>query len=442
MTDVASQNHKTPSESIWYVLATVAGEPQSLEDLNSITPQNAHYWNGLMAPRIAVYGGMIESSLGHDIDLPRLSQEDCQTIRTALNTRGFSGFAIPQVNSVVDFSNIEFSELTSFNGFVFGGEVTFENSKFSQGVLTLQRTTFAGNSNFDYAEFNNDAIFFEAEFAGSVSFERTRFLGRVYFSSSKFFKNTHFTNARFASSAYFDSTEFSGETHFTDAEFANESDFQKATFTKPTHFGGVCFKQMVPALFEATMHEYTDWHNSRWPEVPSDAGQARQQVQYYQRLSLLMNQLQKHSDQHFFFRREMRAQRRTERWNIVTTMNWLYESLCDYGNGLGRIASFWCGHILVGATAIWIGKSSESFGDRFTAREAWSAIGDFPLALAISFSNAHGLLGLDRSFLEKAIKSWSVDVPLFDIVGSVQAVVGVILLFLLLLTIRNRFRMR
>lgn len=220
-------------------------------------------------------------------------------------------------------SNIEFSKLISFNGFVFGGEVKFENSEFSQGIPMFQKTIFAGNSSFDDAAFNNDVIFFEAEFAGSASFERTDFLGRVYFSYSKFSRNTHFTNARFESSAYFNSTEFLGETYFRNASFANESDFQKAKFTKPTHFEGVHFKQVVPAFFEASLYEYTDWHSSKWPEVPKDGADARKQGQYYQRLSLLMNQLQKPGDQHFFFRKEMRAQRRIERWNIVNTMNWL-----------------------------------------------------------------------------------------------------------------------
>ena len=442
MTDVASHHRKLPSESIWYVLATVAGELQSLDDLNSITQQNAYYWNGLMAPRVAVYGGMIESSIGHDIPLPQLSETDHQTIRRALNTRGFPGVPIPHVNSAVDFSNIEFSELISFNGFVFGGEVTFKNSKFSQGILTVQKAIFAGNSNFDDAEFNRDVIFFEAEFAGSASFERTAFFGRVHFSSSKFFKRTCFADARFEGGAYFNSTEFSGETFFRNAAFADESDFQKATFTQATHFERVNFEQMVPAFFEARLYEYIDWHESKWPQVPADADQARKQVQHYQRLSLLMNQLQKPIDQHFFFRKEMRAQRRTERWNIVTLMNWLYEILCDYGHSLGRIASFWSIHILVGTLTIWVGKNAESIGDGLTARESWNALGNFPLALGLSFSNAHGFLALNRNFLEKSIKSWSEDLLLFNIIGSVQTVVGVILLFFLLLTIRNRFRMR
>ena len=66
---------------------------------------------------------------------------------------------------------------------------------------------------------------------------------------------------------------------------------------------------------------------------------------------------------------------------------------------------------------------------------------DFLLALGISFSNAHGLLALDRSFLSAAIKPWS-SLPLFNFIGAVQTTIGVILQFFLLLTVRNRFRMR
>ena len=35
MDEPAGQNRKPASECIWYVLATVAGEPQSLQDLSN-----------------------------------------------------------------------------------------------------------------------------------------------------------------------------------------------------------------------------------------------------------------------------------------------------------------------------------------------------------------------------------------------------------------------
>ena len=66
---------------------------------------------------------------------------------------------------------------------------------------------------------------------------------------------------------------------------------------------------------------------------------------------------------------------------------------------------------------------------------------DFPQAFAISFSNAHVFFGLNRGFLQDAIKDWA-GVPFFNLIGGGQTVVGTVLLFFLLLTIRNRFRMR
>ena len=283
-----TQNSKNASQSIWYVLATVAGEPKSMQHVNTITSRNAYYWNGLMATRVATYGGMIENSLGHDIKLPQLSKSDHSKIRKALNTRGFPGVSIPHVNSPIDFSNLEFSQFTSFMGFVFGGSTKFDNVKFSGGILTFQDTIFAGNVSFDGATFGADTILFEAEFAGSASFDRTRFLRRVYFSSAKFTRETRFTNTAFQDDVYFNSAKFEGETYFNDAILAQIADFQKAAFTRATHFQGADFRTAVPAFFETRLYEYTNWHNSSWPDVPHDAEQARKQVQYYQRLALLM----------------------------------------------------------------------------------------------------------------------------------------------------------
>lgn len=144
----------------------------------------------------------------------------------------------------------------------------FDNAKFSGGVLTLQSTIFAGNVSFDGATFDADTILFEAEFAGSASFNRTNFSRRVYFSFAKFFQETHFSNTAFHDDVFFNSVKFEGETYFNDAILAQNADFQKAEFTNPTHFQGADFRTAVPAFFETRLYEYTNWHNSGWPEVP------------------------------------------------------------------------------------------------------------------------------------------------------------------------------
>lgn len=441
MTEHNNQTLREPSRSIWYVLATIDGEPRTQLDVTSITVRNRHYWNGLMKSRVATYGGMIQSRLEHDINFPDLSSADHTRIRQVLDARGFRGVDIPHVNSTIDFSHMAFSQFTSFVGFIFGGETQFNNTKFSNDVLLFNEAVFAGNVTFDEAEFCHDTVFMDAEFAGGASLCKTNFLKQAFISSAKFTGPTNFQDAVFLGDALFNSTEFRGETRFVHTLFTQKADFQSAEFTRPTHFQRAKFESSIPSFFDATLYEYTDWHRSQWPDVPNDADQAREQVQYYQRLGLLMSQLQKPNDQHFFFRKEMKAQRRAEGWNIPHLMNWLYEIFCDYGYGLGRISAIWASHIGAGALAMWFFKTFNTERSEFSWRIALEILYDIPPALVISFSNAHALLGLSRSFLDDTYMAWKC-VPLFNTVGGVQTVVGVILLFFLLLTVRNRFRMR
>ena len=437
----AGRNQKPASESIWYVLATVAGEPAADYDGHRVIALNRYYWNGLMQGRVAIYRGMVENSLGHGIEFPKLSVDDQRKVRQALDARGFNGIDIPRVNDPIDFSDTEFSEFTSFAGFVFGGETRFENARFSGDSFLFSEVIFAGNVTFDNAEFCQDTMFTNAEFGGVAGLNKTRFFKKVFFSAARFSSPTDFRDAEFLGDVQFNSTKFAGETRFENTAFARRANFQSAEFTRATHFQRVKFETSVPSFFEATLYGYTDWYDSKWPDVPKDPDHAREQVQGYQRLGLLMSQLEKPNDQHFFFRKEMRAQRRAEGWSIAHVMNWLYEVFCDYGHGLGRIVSFWLGHMIVGAIAIWISRVLNADDGGSLWRAGYRMLPELPSALVISFSNAHALLGLNRNFLLDIFTTWK-DVPLFNIIGGVQTVVGVILLFFLLLTVRNRFRMR
>ena len=137
----------------------------------------------------------------------------------------------------------------------------------------------------------------------------------------------------------------------------------------------------------------------------------------------------------------MRARRSAEGWNIAHLMNWFYEMLCDYGYGLGRISTIWASHIGASALTLWSLKTLSAEHSEFSWQLVLEILCDLPPAIVISFSNAHALLGLKNSFLEDVFTAWK-EMPLFGAVGGVQTVFGVILLFFLLLTVRNRFRMR
>ena len=59
-----------------------------------------------MADRVAVYGGSYEMTIRHEIEFPKLTSDDHQKIRQALDSRGFSGHPIPHRNSTIDFADL------------------------------------------------------------------------------------------------------------------------------------------------------------------------------------------------------------------------------------------------------------------------------------------------------------------------------------------------
>ena len=392
-----------------------------------------------MAPRVATFGGWAESKLGHDLGLKELTKEAKAKIRKALDTRGFKGKSIPHVNVPIDFSNVMFTKHTFFNGFVFGGEVRLDNTVFP-GVVLFNDAKFAGNSVFDGATFG-EAVFMSAEFAGSASFQNAKFLKHVFFAHAQFLGKTEFTHATFTADVVFNSAKFVHGASFVNTVFAHKADFQSAEFRGPTHFHEARFGTRVPAFFDATLYEYTDWHGANWPSVPVDADKAREQIQHYQRLALVMNKLEKPDDRHLFFRLEMRARLRSDGWSLASGGNWLYERTCDYGYGLSRISTLWYGHLVLGAFLICAARAVEPMRKGLSWQAVYEFVSDLPQAFLISFSNAHVFFGLNRGFLQDAIKDWAC-VPFFNLIGIGQTVIGTVLLFFLLLTIRNRFRMR
>ena len=439
MTEPAGTNSKPASKCIWYVLATVAGEPRSTQDLTRLARDNAYFWNGLMAPRVATLGGWAESTLGHDLGLKELTKEHKAEIRKALDTRGFKGESIPHVNLPIDFSNVVFPHYTFFVGFVFGGEVRFDSTVFP-GVVLFNDAKFSGHSVFDRATFR-EAVFMSAEFAERASFQNAKFLKHVFFAHAQFLKKTEFAHATFTDDVVFNSAKFAHGASFVNTVFSHRANFESAEFRGPTHFQEARFRTQVPAFFDATLHEYTDWHGANWPSVPGDPDKAREQIQHYQRLALVMNKLEKPDDRHLFFRLEMRARLRSDGWSLASVGNWLYQRTCDYGYGLSRISTLWFGHLVLGAILICAARAVEPTRKGRSWQAVYEFMSDLPEAFVISFSNAHAFFGLNRGFLQDAIKDWAC-VPFFNLIGIGQTVIGTVLLFFLLLTIRNRFRMR
>ena len=473
MPGTSNNQVKPASKCIWYVLATVVGEPQSADELLIIN-RNRELWNGIMARRMGPgLKAALEAGLDRTKDLPDLRDVDKEDIKRcdeefikrALAAHGFTLDDIPNGHQPIDFSNVEFDKFVSFDGFVFYGVTNFQGAKFNDCAIftnavfydealfraakfemlaDFNGTTFSRSADFNGAQFLDRAELKRTEFKGRAQFEDTTFSGSVEFISATFFHQGVFNRAKFFDFAEFDHAKFNDCAIFNEATFSDLTGFGKTTFSDVisfrsakfefrTSFRGTRFEKSVPAFFKAQISADTDWQDATWPAIPDDLN-----VRSYENLVLAMDNLGKVQDRHFFFRKEMQTRRHTERQCMFYLGNALYDCLCDYGYGLGRIFCWWSGHVVIGAGLIFATAPWPDTSD---------AMNKLVTALGISFSNAHPFLGLNRTYLADTIKilnkaQSSDHIGLFNVIGYGQTFLGVILLFFLLLTIRNRFRMR
>jgi hypothetical protein len=177
------------------------------------------------------------------------------------------------------------------------------------------------------------------------------------------------------------------------------------------------------------MHEATEWHDVVWPKPPSKKAQAQDQVYAYERLKQEMERLKKHEDEQRFFRRELRARRGL---NSILSGKWLlnvgYQAMSDYGNSVTRPVLWLFGLFLAGAAIF--ARAPIHCGTPMPIR----------LALKLSFANIFVFLPDKREIMIPEMVACLSDTT--RLVGALQSISGVVLLFLLGLAIRNRFRMK
>ena len=91
---VGDGEQKPVAKSIWYVLATIAGEPGKTPNPVDTIARNRFFWNSFMTARLDPLNPAI-TDLKPGLHLPGWLPETRQTIREVLNARGFVGSASP-----------------------------------------------------------------------------------------------------------------------------------------------------------------------------------------------------------------------------------------------------------------------------------------------------------------------------------------------------------
>ncbi|MGD9542767.1 MAG: pentapeptide repeat-containing protein [Methylocystis sp.] len=431
MTDEPPRALAPANENAWYLMATLYGEQRGSGDAEifdrELARRNRCAWNRWCATflsrerqeslrdAIARYAKNLEFD---ESELIPYDEEELRAFIAAFERRAGDRKVLPPNRDHTIYSvhldDVQFERHVRFDGFLFPSLLSFANSSFS-AVASFQRAIFLDYANFSAAAFSG-ASFNAAVFLDDANFAKTR---------------------------------FSAEAKFFDSVFRRAADFKAAKLMAHADFSFATFETRVPDFRDASLPEEARWRRIGWPEPPADSNAAIEQIDAYARLKAEMERLKKHEEEQALFSKELRARRELRKRPIgeiarrlgahraVVALNWIfngaidwfanwaYEFFSGYGLSIGRpLASL--GVLLLAGTLVFATTDSLDDGPMD------------PLdALELSATNLISFLpykpdGVVSAHLSTSAK-W---------LGNAQALLGLVLLFLLGLALRNRFRMK
>jgi hypothetical protein len=372
------------------------------------------------------------------------------------------------------FTGSRFSSDASFHSATFNGSTLFTGSPLTGDAGF---TTFSGDAGFTSATFNGSVSFASTTLSGNTRFDDATFTGTAWFQSATFSGTAWFKNATFTGNAVFASATFTRNARYESATFKNSTNFGKAKFLEGTHFTGIKVERafdmtgaafaQVPAFNQADLKQAPDLDDVRFPlpgfwrggrEFPSgderwlrglrgedeDLGGP---VAKYRALRRMAIQGADYEREQMAYKGELRARRWTvdKWWSAGTWIGLFYDAFADCGRSIVRPANAWLASILLFAAFYWQ-RAVAGAGPR--CEEAGGAALQ---ALFLSVKNALVIFGgtrdarVNQAYL--CLYNGSAEQPHIPptvtfVETLAQIPVSATLIFLFLLAVKNRFKIK
>lgn len=432
---------KAANKNPWYVLATIYGEQEKAAELGvydeELAGKNRRAWNGWFChklnekerrDRAEATGMKLE-------DLAPHSKVELQELREKLRARLEDDTAeLPDPAKSIYFSKTYFSKPVVFEKYIFEEDAEFGGSCFDKV------------SSFSDAYFHKHAFFPDVHFHGTLYFRNTDFHGVSFFVGSHFHRRAIFNGTHFCGQSYFRESHFQGVSLFRNVQFDHKADFSSTKFKSTTRFADARFLSCVPKFHAAEIYDDTLFPTKaedvgNWPplsatvelegqEYPVAVMDAEDQKRAYNRLRLFMNRSLQIDEEQFFHRQEMRCKREMA-VGVHKWIYWAFEKISDFGISVKRPMVGLVASIVIGAAvlALYLGMHGRvADGAVFWESLGWSVSNSVPFL-------GYGKLYYGAGYVEGF--HWGIKA-----MAGVQTFAGYVLLFLLGLGLRNRFRLR
>jgi uncharacterized protein YjbI with pentapeptide repeats len=342
-------------------------------------------------------------------------------------------FASCYFGKYAPFYSCRFDSYSRFDGSIFVDGVDFSGSRIS-GHIDFGGVTLHSDAHFQGVEFLDRASFYKTHFQRSA-FRNAKFSDSADFDFSTFADGTDFFGASFACLGngpvklfYRMERDESKLTQpalaasFRSSQFNKNIGFENTVFTASSSFEGCRFNFEPPRFFGAKLHQQMEWREVKWP-VAREKVQAGVFIDAYACLKLEMDRLKRHDDELDFFIQELMAKRVLNGWFKGLPIT-IFSYLADCGRSVIRP--------LVSLLVLW-----GVFVPIYAVGQSWIQIKS---AMGLSLANTLSIFGFRKDFIPSAILDQMTG-PI-QVLSGLQTLGGAALIFLLGLSLRNRFRMK
>jgi len=286
---------------------------------------------------------------------------DLQSISIDSVATEFDGFLFP---GVIRIKGTNFNGGARFRNAVFSGPAEFSDATFD-GWAWFDDAIFKDSVHFRNAGFTEQTRFSGTKFFKNAEFKNSKFGGSTFFGGCIFYGDASFLAARFEKEALFSTARFNRDADFWGAIFKSYSNFERTFFKLNGNFRnirsegsfsliGACFLKRVPDFISSQFSEpvlldnvhlaasvepggllqSTIWGIYLWIAGKLDTELSAK----YRALKQLATKSDDYRNEQIFFRGELRARRHHEYmpWHPTFLFGIFYELFSDFGHAIWR----------------------------------------------------------------------------------------------------------
>ena len=348
-------------------------------------------------------------------------------------TERWNGFIKYLVEERLDTDSAAFKSALPLSGEALEHAKNFfpNNADFKkdQLVITIENHIFSEELNFNGAIFAQPISFTNCRFKRSVNFYKANFERAARFSGSKFLETVDFGNAQFRVAALFERVTFCGKIIFYWSE--NESNLL-ANFRK------AIFKKMTPVFHGRNFHPAWDFHGVTWPKIPKRNGDKKTQdtiedtllyhITSYEYICTQAENIGQLELRKEMIRQELACRAELAEPSFERYLRKAYGWICDHGTSIGRPA--------LALLCIW--------GFTFLAWRGWAAQEAAVTTWDVLYHTGGRMLpfvGGHAYVEEHTLKALRAAPHVLHFLSAMAAILSPLLLFLMALALRLKFRM-